>query len=179
MSIFNSVRHIFILEGILLIILGLIAVAFPGFTTLGFELFLGWLFLISGVIQAYRAFKLRHAPGLLGSSLNAALSIILGILLLAYPISGIISLAVLLMVYFILEGIFKIIWGFQYRKRNFIQPWGWLIFSGIVSLVMAFLIWYGWPGTAFWVIGLLFGINLIFFGASLLGVGFALPKTHS
>jgi uncharacterized membrane protein HdeD (DUF308 family) len=177
MNTINRFRSIFLIEGILFIILGLLAIIFPGIFTLGLELFLGWLFLIGGLIQAYRAFTLRHTEGVLGSALSAAFSIILGLLLLLYPISGIISLTVLLMIYFILDGISKIIWGAQTRSR--LTSWGWLIFSGLISLALAFIIWSGWPGTAFWVIGLLVGINMLFFGASLLGIGFALPKEHS
>jgi uncharacterized membrane protein HdeD (DUF308 family) len=172
----TSYRTTFLIEGVLFMILGLLAIIFPGISTLGFELFLGWLFLFSGIIQTYRAYTMRHAPGLLGASLSALFSIVLGLLLLVYPLSGIISLTILLIAFFILEGIAKIIWGIQYHSR--LPSWGWLIFSGVISLAMAFIIWSGWPTTALWVIGLLIGINMLFFGASLLGIGFALPKSN-
>jgi uncharacterized membrane protein HdeD (DUF308 family) len=170
----SSFRTFFLIEGILFLILGFLAIAFPVISTLSVELFLGWLFIISGIIQGYRAFKLRHHAGVLGASLNALLSLALGILLLIFPVSGIISITILLMIFFALEGIFKIIWGVQYRES--IRSWSWLIFSGLMSLALAIIIWLGWPGTAMWALGLLVGINLIFFGASLLGIGMTLPK---
>lgn len=173
----HRIRTFFLIEGILFIILGFLTVAFPGVSTLSVELFLGWLFLISGIIQSYRAFKLRHEHSALGAALNALLSLALGILLLLYPVSGVISLTILLIIYFALEGIFKIIWGLQYRRS--IHSWGWLIFSGVMSLALAIIIWSGWPGTAAWAIGLLVGINLIFFGTSLIGMGLALPKKQT
>lgn len=171
----QNTRTTFLVEGILFLILGLLAIIFPGISTLGFELFLGWLFLIGGLIQGYRAFKLRHSHRLFGPALNALISIVLGVLLILYPISGVISLTIVLAAFFVLEGIFKIVWGIQYR--HLLRSWGWLVFSGIISLIMAFLIWSGWPTIAFWVIGLLVGINMLFFGVSLLGLAFSIPKT--
>lgn len=176
MEVLSKNRGLLIFEGILFILLGILAVALPGISTFSVELFIGWLLLIGGVVQAYRSIKARHAEGFVGSLLVSIMYVVFGILLLAYPLAGVISLTLLLTFFFIVEGISKIILGFQMRSNNF---WGWFIFSGIISLIMAFIIFSGWPGTAFWVLGLLVGINMIFFGISLLTFATNIPKAST
>jgi uncharacterized membrane protein HdeD (DUF308 family) len=161
----SNQKNILLFEGILFTILGFLAVALPGISTLSTELFIGWLLIFGGVVQLYRTFKNRHASGFIGSLLTGFLYSLFGILLVIFPIAGILSLTILLTFFFITEGIAKIFLGFQLRH---FQYWGWFIVNGILALVMAFIIWNGWPGSAFWVLGLLVGINMIFFGISLI-----------
>lgn len=174
MEWFHNQRNLLIAEGILFSILGLLAVAMPVISTLSTELFLGWLFVFGGATQLYRSFKTRHAPGFTGSFLMGLFYLIFGILLILFPIAGMFSLTILLTILFIAVGLSKIIFGVQ------IRPFGstaWLfLLNGALSLIMAAIIWSGWPGTAFWVLGLLVGINMIFFGMSLLFFGMELPK---
>jgi uncharacterized membrane protein HdeD (DUF308 family) len=174
MEVLSKNRNLLIFEGIVFLLLGILAVALPGISTLSMELFIGWLLLIGGVVQAYRSIKARHADGFVGSLLMSLIYIVFGLLLLVYPLAGIISLTLLLTFFFIVDGISKIILGIQMRSSS---SWGWFIFSGIISLAMAYIIFAGWPGTAFWVLGLLVGINMIFFGLSLLTFTAAIPKT--
>lgn len=165
-------RYLVLFEGILFTLLGLIAVALPGVSTLSAELFIGWLLVFGGIIQLYRTFKGRHAPGFIGSLLISIAYLIFGILLVAFPIAGVLSLTALLTFFFIAEGIAKIILGIQFRSFH---QWGWFLLNGILALVIAYIIWSGWPGTAFWVLGLLVGINMIFFGISLMFLGWTIP----
>lgn len=173
MDIFQKNRTLLIFEGVLITILGMLAVALPGISTISTELFIGWLFLIGGAVQCYRSVAARHSQGFAGSLLVSLMYVIFGILLLVYPLTGIISLTLVLTFFFIVEGISKIILGFQ--MRSFSQ-WGWFILSGIIALLMAYIIYAGWPGTALWVLGLLVGINMIFFGITLLFFAWNLPK---
>ncbi len=163
-------RGLVIFEGILFTLLGMLAVALPGISTLSTELFLGWLIFFSGVIQAYRTFKTRSSQGFYGSLITSILYIIFGVLLVLNPIAGVISITILLALFFILEGISKIYFAFELRHFH---QWGWFIVSGLLSIAMAVIIWAGWPSSAFWVLGLLVGINLIFFGLSLLSLGWS------
>lgn len=158
-------RGMILFEGILFVILGILAIALPVAFTIGTELFVGWLLLIGGIFQAYRTFQARHVKGVAWNFLTALVYIILGLFFIFYPIPGILSLTALLIAFFLVEGISKAIYAFQMKPR---QSWGWLLFSGIIALIMALIIWSGWPGTAFWVIGLLVGINMLFFGMSLI-----------
>ena len=169
-------RYLFLFEGIIFTLLGMIAIALPGVSTLSTELFIGWLLLFGGSVQLYRTIKSRKAPGFLGSLLMSVLYLVFGILLIAFPIAGILSLTLLLTLFFMAEGIAKIILGFQLRP---FPQWGWFLINGFVALAMAYIIWSGWPGSAFWVLGLLVGINMIFFGISLIFLAWGLPKIDS
>lgn len=169
-------RTLVLFEGVLFTLLGIIAVAMPGIFTLSTELFIGWLLLFGGGIQLYRTFKSRHSSGFLGSLVVSLLYLIFGFLFVAFPIAGVLSLTLLLTLFFIAEGIGKIILGFEYRA---FRSWGWFLLNGILSLIIAYIIWSGWPGTAFWVIGLLVGINMIFFGLSLIFLGSSIPKDET
>lgn len=170
----QSNRNLLLFEGIIFALLGFLAVALPGISTLSTELFIGWLLVFGGIVQLYRTFKGRHeGPGFVGSLLTGFLYVIFGILLVLFPIGGIFSLTILLTLFFIAEGIAKIILGVQLRPSS---TWGWFILNGVLALIMAFIIWAGWPGTAFWVLGLLLGINMIFFGISLIFLALGMPR---
>lgn len=168
MHLVKEHRKFFIFEGFFFIILGILAIILPGVMTLGVELFVGWLFLIGGVIQGIRAFSSYRVPGFFVSLFSAILSVIVGVLLLVYPLSGIITLTLMLTAFFFVDGIFKIIFSFRMRPH---QSWGTLLISGILSLALAFIIWSGWPGTAVWAIGLLVGINMLFTGCTMVYLG--------
>lgn len=163
-------RKWFIFEAIIFILLGMTAIIIPGLFTLAIELLIGWLFVIGGAVQAYRALTTRGESGWIMGLLSSILSIVIGILLLSFPYVGILSLTLLLTIFFILGGIFKIGFAFNLRPT---QGWGWVIFSAILSFIMAGIIISGWPQTALWVIGLLVGIDMIFFGFSLLSMTYA------
>ncbi len=164
MEVIKKYRGLFLFEGIIFIILGALAVAMPRLSTLSMELLLGWLFVIGGVIQGVRTFQLRKAGEIVWSIISALLYLAAGIILLAYPLTGILTLTLILGVLFLVEGISKILLSFEMRTFG---NWGWLMLSGILSIVIAAIIWSGWPGTATWLIGLLVGINLLFLGFTL------------
>lgn len=169
-------RGLIITEGVLFTILGIVAVILPTISTLAIELFLGWIMLFSGCIQLFRTFSDKAHISFWGSLLTSTLYVVAGILLIIYPLTGIVSLTLLLMFFFILEGLSKIVLGFS------IRPWSnsiWFILNGIIALIMAYIIYAGWPGTALWVLGLLVGINMIFFGMALIFFGNAIPKSIS
>lgn len=159
-------RTLVIVEGVIFALLGFLAIALPGISTLGTELFIGWLLLFAGIVQLFRTIQAGgHATGFLGSLLTSIFYLVFGILLILFPVAGIISLTILLALFFLVEGIAKIVLGFQLRP---FPNWGWFVLSGFLALIMAIIIWSGWPSTAFWVIGLLVGINMIFFGIAML-----------
>lgn len=156
-------RKLFIFEGILLIILGIFAIATPQIFTLGIELLVGILFLVAGLAQGWRSFYAKNIPGFIWSALIAILYLLVGVLLLANPIKGVLTLTFVLTIFFLIEGIAQVILAFQFRPYG---VWGWRLISGLISILLAYLIWIGWPGTAAWVLGLLVGVNLLFAGLS-------------
>jgi len=159
----------FLVEGIILVVLGGLAIVLPQFAGLAVTLILGWLFLFSGIVGLVMTFWMRQAPGFWWSLLSAALGIAAGIVLLAFPISGLVSLTYVLIVFFILEGIASIMFAIDHRTQ-LSGRWGWMLASGIVDLILAGLILAGLPNTAEWAIGLLVGINMIMGGTALIAM---------
>ncbi len=168
----------YLIEGILLVLLGAAAIVLPIWATLTVTIFLGWLFLFSGIAGLITTFWLRQAPGFWWSLLSALLGIVVGVLLIGWPIGGAISLTLVLIAYFVLEGIFAIMFGLEH-KRLLSGRWGWLVLNGVIDLVLAAIIIYGLPGTAVWVLGLLVGIDLIFGGAALVALALAAHEGKS
>src|SRR5437773_6263210 len=152
-------------EGILLMVFGLLAVAMPNIATLAVEIFVGWLFFIAGIFRAVSVWQARRMPGFGWSMLSALLAVLLGLILILRPLAGVLTLTMVLIAFFILEGITAIVIAVQHREH--LKSWGWVLFSGIIDLLLAYLIWQGWPSSASWAIGLLVGINMLFLGLSL------------
>ena len=160
---------LFLVEGIILVILGLAAIVVPPLATLAVAIFLGWLFLISGIVGLVTTFWMRHAPGFWWSLLSAVLGIVAGIVLIGSPVSGAISLTLVLIVFFIIEGVASIMFALEHR-RELSGRWGWMLASGIVDLFLAGIIFAGLPLSAAWALGLLVGINLVFGGSALVAM---------
>ncbi len=167
-------RTLLLIEGILFILMGGVAIILPVVSTLSLEMFIGFLLIFSGAVQLFRAFKLHRAPPFVISLLMGLIGVVCGILMLLYPVAGVMSLTILLTIFFLLDGIMKIVLGFQSRPTHY---WGWLVFNGLLSLIIAYIIWHSWPSSAFWVLGLLFGINMIFFGVSLISLSAGVART--
>jgi uncharacterized membrane protein HdeD (DUF308 family) len=157
----------FMIYGVLLIALGLFAVAMPYVATTAVELFIGWLLVVSGVIGVVASFSGgQSAPGFWWNMLVAIVYLLAGIALLWHPVAGALTLTLVLTAYLIAGGITKIV--MSVNMRNAIpKAWGWILFSGLVDVGLAALILSGWPGSAGWVIGLLVGINLLVTGVAL------------
>jgi uncharacterized membrane protein HdeD (DUF308 family) len=166
----------FLIEGIVLVILGMAAVAIPLLASIAVTIFLGWLFLISGVVGLYLTFTTRNMPGFWWSLISEILALAAGVILILQPIAGTLTLTLVVSAYFIAEGVTTIMYALAHR-RELSGRWGWLLVSGIVDLVVAGLIIAGLPGSAAWAIGLLVGINLVFGGASLIGMALAARKS--
>jgi len=160
---------LYLAEGIVLLVLGAIAILVPPIATLAVTILLAWLFLLSGVFGLFTTFMMRHAPGFWWSLVSALLGIVVGVLLLARPISGALSLTIVVIAFFIIEGAASIMFALDH-KRELSGRWGWMLMSGIVDLVLAALVFGGLPSTAAWAIGLLVGINMIFGGSALVAM---------
>ncbi|UFZ05572.1 HdeD family acid-resistance protein [Bradyrhizobium ontarionense] len=162
----------FLIEGILLAVLGLAAMILPWAASLAVTIFLGWMFLISGIAGLALTFWARGMPGFWWSLLSAALAIVAGIILIAQPVQGTVTLTVVIGIYFLAEGVATIMYALEHR-RELSGRWSWLAASGVVDIVIAGIIISGLPGTALWAIGLLVGINLLFGGLSMIGMALA------
>ncbi len=168
---------LFLIEGIVLLILGLLAFVIPPLATLGVTIVIGWLFLISGIMGLITSFGARKAPGFWWSLISAVLGIGAGLILLVMPLSGAISLTLVLIVFFLIEGIASIMYSLEHRQL-FLGRWGWMFISGIVDLILAGLIFTGLPGSAVFAPGLLVGVNMIFGGSALVAIALQARKTQ-
>ena len=157
---------LFLVEGIVLVVLGLLAIGLPPIATLAVEILFGWLFLISGIVGLITTFWMRQAPGFWWALLSAVLGIAAGIVLLAWPLSGVLSLTLVLIVFFTIEGVASIMYALEH-KRELSGRWGWMLVSGLVDLFLAGIILAGFPVSAAWAVGLLVGINMMFGGVAL------------
>jgi uncharacterized membrane protein HdeD (DUF308 family) len=165
----------YLIEGIVLVALGAAAVIIPPIATLTVTIFLGWLFLISGVVGLVTTFRMREAPGFWWSLVSAILAIAVGAVLIARPVSGAASLTLVLIAFFLIEGIASIMFALDHRKE-LSGTWGWMLASGIVDLVLGAIILAGFPVSAAWAIGLLVGINLTFGGVALIAMALQARK---
>ena len=160
---------LFMIEGVVLLILGLAAIVVPPIASLAVAIFLGWLFLVSGMVGLLTTYWMRHAPGFWWSLLSAVLALIVGVVLIGWPIGGVLSLTLVLITFFLIEGAASMMYALEHR-RQLPDRWGWMLASGIVDLVLAALIFIGLPATAAWAIGLLVGINMVFGGVALIAM---------
>ena len=163
---FHAHWKLFLAEGIVMLALGLLAIAVPEVASLAITIFIGWLFFIGGIFRTVSLLQHRSMPGFGWSLATALLAIVLGLVLLLRPIAGVLTLTLGLIAFFILEGGPRSCW--RSSTAGILPSWGWVLFSGLVDLLLAFLIWDGWPSSADWAIGLLVGINMVFVGLSLI-----------
>ena len=171
-AVANSLQahwQLFLTEGIILFILGVLAIVVPPIATIALEILIGWLLLVSGIVGLIATLRARSAPGFWWSLVSAVVGIVAGIVLLAWPLSGALSLTLVLTVFLVLEGVVSILYAFEH-KRELSGRWGAMLFSGVVDLFLAGIIFAGLPGTAAWAIGLLVGINLVFGGSALIAM---------
>jgi uncharacterized membrane protein HdeD (DUF308 family) len=157
--------RLFLLQGIVMIVLGFVAMSVPLMSTLAAEILIGWLFIIGGIVRIISLPRSKATPGFWWSLLTAFVVSLLGVMLIANPLPGVLTLTAMLMGLFILEGLVALFIAFELRKH--MQHSGWTLVKGVVDLALAGMIWSGWPGSAKWAIGLLVGVNLLFFGFSL------------
>jgi uncharacterized membrane protein HdeD (DUF308 family) len=166
----------FLFEGILLVVLGLAAMILPPLASLAVTIFLGWMFLISGIAGLVVTFWARQMPGFWWSLISAALAVLAGIVLLTRPAQGVLTLTIVIGAYFLAEGVTTIMYALEHR-RELSERWSWMLFAGILDILISAMIITGLPGSAEWALGLLVGINLLFGGASLIGMALAARKS--
>jgi uncharacterized membrane protein HdeD (DUF308 family) len=157
----------FFAEGIVLVILGILALMAPSIASVAATVFFGWILLLSGVVGLISTWRARTAPGFGWSLLSALVGIVAGVLLLAWPLSGTLSLTAVLIAFLLLEGGVSIMYALEHRGALSGQ-WGWMLASGILDVILGVLLLIGLPGTALWALGLLVGINMLFGGWALI-----------
>ena len=164
-DITQKTKRWFLVAGVILILLGMVAIAVPLAASVAIEILFGWIFVLSGVVTIVHSFRALSSGKCILRLLSGIFYLATGIIFLGYPMQGVLVLAVLLAVFFILEGVIKIAVAIQLQPR---PNWGWMLASGIAALILAAIIFSGYPGNEAWLLGLLVGLNLLFSGWTML-----------
>lgn len=163
--------------GLVLLILGILAIGLPWMASLVASTFIGLIFLFTGVVEGLQSFHMRRRSRILGHLLLALAYLIVGASVLSSPLTGVVALTFTVGVLFLLGGSMKSIVAIVERHEE--PSWGFLFVSGIMSLVLGVLILAGWPGSAIWALGLLVGVDLVFLGMATIALSLAMKKVLS
>jgi len=156
--------------GIVLILAGTLALGAAVLATIASVLFFGWVLLIAGAIEVGYAFSQPKWGGVILHVVNGVLGVVAGFILVLHPTSGAIVLTLLMAMFFMIGGLFRIITALLMRYPH----WSWVLLNGLITFVLGVLIWRQMPGAAFWIIGMFVGIDLIFVGWSWVMLALAL-----
>ncbi|HSY12079.1 MAG TPA: HdeD family acid-resistance protein [Verrucomicrobiae bacterium] len=165
-----------IVLGILMIIAGIVAMVEPGISGLFITIVVGWSAIFNGVAQIIFGVRTHGGWHVLLEVLLGIIYIIAGIYLLMHPVGGLLALTLILASFLLVYGIFAVVLAFQIKPRG---GWGWVLFDGIVTLLLGVLIWAHWPFNSDWVVGTLFGISIFMSGVTRLMMSIALRKVAS
>lgn len=162
-----------IVWGVLLIIAGVLAILQPAVAALAIDLLLAWLLVFAGIVQFVYAIQERGKDGFRFKILSAILTFLLGVFLLLRPMLGVASIALLIGAFLLASGASSVIMAFKLKPK---AGWGWVLFDGILSVVIALLIAIGWPASSISFVGILVGFVMIYGGIWRIMLGRALRE---
>ena len=145
-----------------MVILGAVALFIMPAATIGTALVLGWLLVISGVIELIHAFRVRRWGGLFLHLIGGLLGVFVGFLIVTHPVAGAVAWTLLLASFFTVIGLFRLIAAISLKFPN----WGWAVFDGIITLALGIMLWLQWPSSGLWFLGLAVGVSLLLRGWS-------------
>jgi uncharacterized membrane protein HdeD (DUF308 family) len=154
----------YLVQGILMVIIGVLALISPWMASVAIVRLLGWFLIISGVLQGIGLIGARQVPYFWLELISAVLAIVIGLLLLRHTDAGLLFFSLLLIVYFMIEGIVKVIFSLTIRP---FPNWGWILGSGLVGIALAVYLWGNLSTVSAWMLGFLLGILLVVEGAAL------------
>lgn len=163
----------YLIQGIILVVAGILAIIYPFLSSVAVIILLGWLLIISGFAQGISLLGARHVPHFWLQLVSVILALLIGFLFLRDPAQGLVTVTLLLIVFFMIEGISKVVFALTIRP---FPNWGWLLASGIVGILLSLILWASLPVTALWLVGLLLGIELISVGAALTHLAWQVRK---
>jgi len=174
----KSSRTSFTVFGVIAIILGMLSMMAPGLTGFSVVLLLGFTVLAAGIVRIIWALKAGSFRKGLAGFVVGGLTLLCGIMLIGNPLFSSAVLTIMLVIYFICDGIFEIIAAFQLKP---LEGWGWLTFSGIISILLGILIWRQYPLAGVWAMGIFIGIKLFMIGLIMITGGAITgePETNS
>lgn len=165
-------------EGIVLLVLGALAIVLPLFAGLLIAITLGWLLFLAGILGLVSSVAMRRTPGFWWSLLSSLIALAAGGMLFLFPLGGMISLTLLLAIFLFADGVVTVMLALSHRDWES-RKWGWLLFNGILDLFLAVAIFVFLPGVAAWVVGTILGIDLVFGGFSMIAMATAARRGSS
>jgi uncharacterized membrane protein HdeD (DUF308 family) len=168
----KSVRGWVTFAGIVMLVVGVLAVVYDATATTASVIAFGWLLMAAGVIQTVHAFQVRAWSGFFLYLLDGIIRLVVGTMLVLYPTAGAEAITLLLSVYFIVAGSFR-----MFGSAMLMFPsWGWSVASGLISIALGIMLGMQWPSSSTWFIGFAVGIDLILYGWALLMFASAMKK---
>jgi uncharacterized membrane protein HdeD (DUF308 family) len=161
----DNIRHKWgwlLVLGISMVILGTIALFITPAATLGTVLVLGWLLVVSGVVETIQSFRVRKWGGIFLHLIGGILGVLVGLLVVTHPIAGALAWTLLFASFFAVIGVFRLVAAIRLKFPN----WGWAAFDGAVTLLLGLLLWIDWPGSGLWFLGFAVGVSLLLRGWS-------------
>jgi len=155
---------LYLLQGILMVVTGLLALIYPSLASVAIVRLLGWLLIISGILQGIGLIGAGEVPYFWMQLLSAVLAIVIGVLLLRHTDAGLLLFSVLFLIYFMIEGMVKTIFAFIIRP---FPNWGWVLASGLLGIVIALYLWANLSTVSDWMLGVLLGVFLLVEGTAL------------
>lgn len=154
--------------GVVIGALGVLAIAFPFVTGIALSLLLGAVLVVGSVFHVAHAFSAGGWKGAVWQVVLGVVYLVAGLSLMSNPLLGLATLTLLLVAFLLVDGVVEVAMGLRLRPE---RGWAWVVGSGVIGVVLAGLIWTGWPSSALWAVGLLFGVNLLVTGLSMVAVG--------
>jgi uncharacterized membrane protein HdeD (DUF308 family) len=164
----------YLVQGVLMVFAVLLALIYPFIASVAIVYLLGWILIVSGVLQGIGLIGAKDVPHYWLQLISVVLAILIGVLLLRQPESGLLVMTVLLIVFFMVEGIAKIIFALTIRP---FPNWGWVLGSGLVGILLALILWANMPVSSEWLLGVLLGVQLIAEGAALTSLAWHVRTT--
>jgi uncharacterized membrane protein HdeD (DUF308 family) len=153
-----------------MIVAGFLAIAVPQAAGIAVNILVAWLLVFSGAAHLVFAWHMRTTGGILWELLLGVLYIFVGVYLLVHPVAGLASLTLAIAIYLFVEGVLELILSFRLRPM---PGSNWLLFDGVITLILGVMIWRTWPSSTEWVVGTLVGISMLFSGISRLMISLA------
>lgn len=164
---------LFLVQAVLMVIAGIVALGYPLVTTLAVTLFLGWMLIFSGIVQAITLIANSRLPHFWLQLVSAVLSVVVGVLFVRNPGVAVTTLALLLVIYFFVEGIAKVVLAISVRP---LPNWGWILVSGIIGLLLGVWLMMN-PALSIVFLGVFIGIQLIAEGIAIGWMALGLRKS--
>ena len=152
----------FLALGIIMVLLGTVALIITPAATIGTVIVLGWLLVFSGIVETVHAFRFRGWGGLFLHLIAGILGVFVGLLVVTHPVAGALAWTLLFASFFTVIGLFRLIAAIRLKFPH----WKWAVFDGAITFALGIMLWLQWPWSALWFLGVVVGVSLILRGWS-------------